>query len=65
MLLYTSFGRKKIKSGIASHEAICVLSAVSDVNLLAAIEMNQWIKKVNMPARIFALFMILFLQSVR
>ena len=65
--IYSFFGRKRRlpnvtskDKGIASHEVrsginFLVQSVASDVNLLAAIEMNQWIKKVNMPARIFAL----------
>ena len=65
--IYSFFGRKRrlpnAKSkdqGIASHEVrsginFLVQSVASDVNLLAAIEMNEYIKKSGSKARIFAL----------
>ena len=65
--IYSFFGRKRrlanAKSkdqGIASHEVrsginFLVQSVASDVNLLAGIEMNEWIKKSGSKSRIFAL----------
>ena len=65
--IYSFFGRKRrlanAKSkdqGIASHEVrsginFLVQSVASDVNLLAGIEMNEWIKQSGSKARIFAL----------
>lgn len=63
--LYTSFGRKRrLKNvfspdkGIAAHEIrsginAAVQSLASDVNLYAAIEMNSYIKKTGLRAKIF------------
>lgn len=65
--IYSYFGRKRrlpnvlsSDGGIASHAIrsglnFLVQSPASDVNLLAGIEMQQYIKKTGMKARIFAL----------
>lgn len=65
--VYSYFGRKRrlpnVKSedkGIQSHSIrsglnFLVQSPASDINLLAAIDMNTYIKMANMKARIFAL----------
>lgn len=65
--VYSYFGRKRrlpnVKSedkGIQSHSIrsglnFLVQSPASDINLLAAIDMNVYIKMANMKARIFAL----------
>lgn len=65
--IYSHFGRKRRLQNaqsrdraIASHEVrsginFLVQSVASDINLLAAIEMNEWIKKSGSKAKIFAL----------
>tara|TARA_X000001382_G_scaffold123419_1_gene107183 strand:- start:13748 stop:15436 length:1689 start_codon:yes stop_codon:yes gene_type:complete len=65
--LYSTFGRKRrlenVRSadkGIASHEVrsginFLVQSVSSDMNLLAAIDMNNYIKENGLKSRIFAL----------
>jgi len=65
--LYSTFGRKRrlenVRSadkGIASHEVrsginFLVQSVSSDMNLLAAIDMNNYIKEQGLKSRIFAL----------
>ena len=65
--IYSHFGRKRrlpnvmsSDRGIASHEVrsglnFIVQSTASDINLLGAIDMQQFIKSRNMNARIFAL----------
>jgi len=65
--LYSTFGRKRrlenVRSadkGIASHEVrsginFLVQSVSSDINLLAAIDMNNYIKDNGLKSRIFAL----------
>ena len=65
--MYSFFGRKRrlpnvfsSDKGIASHEVrsginFLVQSIASDVNLLGAIEMNEYIKKTGMRSKIFAL----------
>ena len=65
--LYSTFGRKRrlenVRSadkGVASHEVrsginFLVQSVSSDMNLLAAIDMNNYIKEQGLKSRIFAL----------
>lgn len=65
--IYSVFGRKRrlpnvfsTDKGVASHEVrsginFLVQSAASDINLLGAIDMHQFIKSNNMKSRIFAL----------
>lgn len=65
--VYSSFGRKRrlpnvksTDSGIKGHEVrsglnFLVQSTASDVNLLAGIDMNEYIKRNNMKSKIFAL----------
>ena len=65
--IYSFFGRKRRlpnaqskDQGIASHEVrsginFLVQSIASDINLLAAIDMNEWIKQSGSKAKIFAL----------
>ena len=65
--IYSYFGRKRrlpnvasTDSGIQSHSIrsglnFLVQSAASDINLLGAIDMGEWIKANNKKARIFAL----------
>tara|TARA_B110000902_G_scaffold262146_1_gene338378 strand:- start:1112 stop:2881 length:1770 start_codon:yes stop_codon:yes gene_type:complete len=65
--IYSYFGRKRrlpnvasTDSGIQSHSVrsglnFLVQSAASDINLLGAIDMGEWIKANNKKARIFAL----------
>jgi len=65
--IYSILGRKRRLSnvfsndkGIASHEVrsginFLIQSVASDINLLAGIELNEWIKKENKKAKIIAL----------
>jgi DNA polymerase I-like protein with 3'-5' exonuclease and polymerase domains len=65
--IYSILGRKRRLSnvfsndkGIASHEVrsginFLIQSVASDINLLAGIELNQWIKDTNKDAKIIAL----------
>lgn len=65
--IYSHFGRKRRlpnvmsnNSGISGHEVrsglnFMIQSVASDVNLLAGIEMNNWIKETSMNAKIFCL----------
>ena len=65
--LYSTFGRKRrlenVKSddkGISAHEVrsginFLVQSVASDINLLGAIDMNNYIKEHGLKSRIFAL----------
>jgi len=65
--IYSIFGRKRrlpnvfsSDKGVASHEVrsginFLIQSVASDINLLAGIELNQWIKQNSIDAKIIAL----------